>query len=82
MIKVAGMEQIPAKFQNKAADVFAYRFSRIINLLAKLSMFPEESEIAKLKPLFKKGSKVDDPKNYKPILLLPLVSEVIGKSMH
>ena len=82
MIKVAGMEQIPAKFQNKAADVFAYRFSRIINLLAKLSMFPEEYEIAKLKPIFKKGSKVDDPKNYKPILLLPLVSEVIGKSMH
>lgn len=81
MIKVAGMEQIPAKFQNKAADVFANPFSRILNLLAKLSMFPEEYEIAKLKPLFRKGSKVDDHKNYRPILLLPVVSEVIDKSM-
>ena len=45
-------------------------------------MFPEEYEIAKLKSLFRKGSKVDDAKNYRHILLLPVVSEVIDKSMH
>ena len=53
----------------------------IINLSIKLSTFPEECKIAKLKPLFKKGAKTDS-KNYRPISLLPLVSKIIEKSIH
>ena len=34
-----------------------------------------------MKPLFKKGSK-DDPKNYRPISLLPQISKVIEKLVH
>ena len=44
-------------------------------------MFPSECKIAKLKPLFKKGSKTD-PKNYRPISLLPLVSKLIETVIH
>ena len=47
----------------------------IINLSIKLSTFPEECKIAKLKPIFKKVAGTD-PKNYRPISLLPLVSEI------
>ena len=53
----------------------------IINLSIKLSTFPEECKIAKLKPIFKKGARTD-PKNYRPISLLPLVSKIIEKSIH
>ena len=53
----------------------------IINLSIKLSIFPEECKIAKLKPIFKKGARTD-PKNYRPISLLPLVSKIIEKSIH
>ena len=63
--KAAGMDQIPAKFLKEAADVVAYPLSRFINLFVKLSIFLEECKIARLKPLFKKGSKTD-PKNYTP----------------
>ena len=38
----------------EAADLLAYSMCRIENLLVKLSVFPEECLIAKLKPLFKK----------------------------
>ena len=47
----------------------------------KRSKFPLDCKIAKLKPLYKKGSKTD-PKNYRPVSLLPLVSEVIEKVIH
>ena len=47
----------------------------------KLSRFPLDCKIAKLKPLCKKGSKTD-PKNYSPVSLLPLVLKVIEKAIH
>ena len=50
----------------------------IINLSIRLSTFPEECKIAKLKP---KGAKTH-PKNYRRISFLPLVSKIIEKSIH
>ena len=47
----------------------------------KRSKFPLDCKIAKLKPLYKKGSKTD-PKNYRPVSLLPLVSKVIETFIH
>ena len=46
-----------------------------------LSVFPEKCKTAKLKPLFKKGSSTE-PKNYRPISLLPLISKLIEKVIH
>ena len=54
---------------------------KIINLSIKLSTFPEECKVAKLKPIFKKGARAD-PKNYRLISLLPLVSKIIEKIIH
>ena len=51
------------------------------NLSLKYSIFPSDCKIAKLQPLFKKGSK-PAPKNYRPISLLPLVSKMIKKVIH
>ena len=39
---------------------------------------PNACKVAKLKPIFKKGKKVD-PSNYRPISLLPLISKIIEK---
>ena len=79
--KAAGMDQIPAKFLRDGAEVLALPLGNIINLSIKLSTFPEECKIAKLKPILKKGARTD-LKNYRPISLLPLVSKIIEKSIH
>ena len=75
------MHQIPSKFLRDSVEVLALPLRNIINLSIKLSTFPEEYKIAKLKPIFKKGARTD-PKNYRSISLLPLVSKTIEKSIH
>ena len=57
--KAAGMDQIPAKFLKDGAEVLALLLGNIINLSIKLSTFPEECKIAKLKPIFKKVARTD-----------------------
>ena len=42
---------------------------------------PDECKIAKLKPLSKNGKKTD-PKNYRPISLLPVISKILEKVIH
>ena len=79
--KVAGMDQITTKFLRDGAEVLALPLRNIINLSIKLSTFPEECKIAKLKSIFKKSVSTD-PKNYRHIFLLPLVSKIIEKSIH
>ena len=79
--KAAGMDQIPAKFLRDSVGVLALPLGNIINLSIKVSNFLEECKIAKLKPIFKNGVRTD-PKNFRPISLLPLVSKLIEKSIH
>ena len=55
--------------------------SELYNLSIKYSFFPKDCQIAKLKPLYKKGS-TTLPRNYRPILLLPLISKIIEKVIH
>ena len=48
---------------------------QLINLSITTSTVPEGCKISKLKPLYKKGA-TTDPKNYRPISLLPLISKI------
>ena len=45
------------------------------------SVFPKDRQIAKLKPVYKKGS-LTLPKTYRPISLLLLISKIIEKVIH
>ena len=51
------------------------------NLSIKFCHFPKDCKVAKLKPLYRKSTKTD-PKNYRPISLLRIVSKIIGKVIH
>ena len=69
--KAAGIDNLSGKFLKDGAHVLARPISQLCNLSVKLNSFPRSCKIAKVKPLFKKGSKTD-PQNYHPISLLPL----------
>ena len=66
--KSAGIDNIAGKFIKDRATVLAKPITQLCNLSIETSKFPSSCKIAKLKPIFKKGSKTD-PQNYRPISL-------------
>lgn len=76
--KSAGYDEISGIFLKDGAEVLFKPILEMVNLSIKTSIFPNDCKVAKLTPLYKKGSKTD-PKNYRPISLLPLLSKVFEK---
>ena len=79
--KATWLDDIAGKFLKDGALALAEPITKLCNLSILQSTFPDGCKQAKLKPLFKKGSK-DDPKNYRPISLLPQLSKIIEKIIH
>ena len=79
--KAAGIDDLSGRFLKDGSRVLSKPISELCNLSIKLGSFPDACKIAKLKPLFKKGSKTN-PSNYRPISLLPLISKIIEKLIH
>ena len=79
--KASGIDNLSGKFLKEGTNILAKPISELCNLSIKYSLFPTDCQIATLKPLFKKGfTKL--PKNYRPISLLPLISQIIEKVIH
>ena len=57
--KAAGIDNLSAKFLKDGVHVLARPISQLCNLSIKLNSFPRSCKIAKVKPLFKKGSKTN-----------------------
>ena len=69
------------KFLKDVADISARSISQLCNLSIKLNSFPRSCKIAKVKPLFKKGSKTE-PQKHRPISLLPILLKIIERVIH
>ena len=76
--KAAGIDQISGRFLKDRAQILAKPISELCNLSIALGSFPNACKMAKVKPLFKKGSKTG-PSDYRPISLLPLLSKVFER---
>ena len=79
--KASGIDNLSRKFLKDGADVLALPISQLCNLSISLSTFPQHCKIAKLKPQYKKGSRTE-PKDFRPISLLPLLSKLMEKTIH
>ena len=79
--KAAGIDDLSGRFLKDGSRVLSEPISELLNFSIKLGSFPDSCKIAKLKLLFKKGSKTN-PSNYRPISLRPLISKIIEKLIH
>ena len=73
--KASGIDDFSGIFLTDVAKLLTMPITQLCNLSIS-GTFPNAWKIAKLKPLFKKGTRMD-PKNYRSISLLPLISKVI-----
>ena len=76
--KAAGIDYLSGRFLKDGADILTMPITQICNLSIKFSHFLKDCKVAKLKPLYKKGTKTD-PNIFRPISLLPIVSKIIEK---
>ncbi len=79
--KAPGIDKLPGIFIKDGASLLAAPLTQLINLSISTASFPDPFKIAKLVALFKKGSKTD-PKNYRPVSLLPLLSKIFERTVH
>ena len=60
---------VSGRFLKNGANILAKPIAKICNISILSGLFPSDCKIAKLKPLYKKGSKTN-PENFRPILVI------------
>lgn len=78
--KSCGYDDIPIAVIKENLDVLAEPLTVFYNKCIAEGIFPDQLKIAKIIPIHKKGSKTD-PKNYRPISLLPVLSKIFEKNI-
>ena len=79
--KAAGIDDLSGRFLKDCADILTIPITQLCNLSIKFSHSPKYCKVAKLKSLYKKGTKTD-PNIFRLISLLPIVSKIIEKVIH
>ena len=79
--KASGLDKISADILRHAAPVISGPLSIIFNQSIQTSVFPDRWKNAKVFPVHK-GNAKDDPNNYRPISVLPVVAKVFEKLIY
>ena len=74
-----GVDGINAKVLKDGKEIIAPILTQIINIGYEINQFPDSLKIASIKPIHKKNCQ-NDPSNYRPISLLPIISKVFERS--
>lgn len=76
--KATGLDNIPSRFLKDAAETITPSITHIINLSIESGRFPNDLKKAKVIPLYKKGSKLEQG-NYRPVSILCTLSKIIER---
>ena len=78
--KACGIDEIPCRMLKDGTEILVEPISQIVNMPLG-SKFPGGCKTAKVRPIFKKG-KNTEPKKYRSVSLLPVMSKVIERVVH
>ena len=79
--KASGVDNLDTYILKLTREWIVPSVCHIINLSITSNRFPNKWKIAKVVPLYKgKGAKID-PKNYRPVAILPILSKVLERAI-
>ena len=79
--KASGIDYIDTYILKITRPFIVPSICHILNLSLQSNKFPTKWKVAKIIPLYKgKGSKLE-PKNYRPVAILPILSKVLERAM-
>ena len=79
--KASGVDNLDTYILKLVRKKIVPSVCHILNLSIQSNKFPTKWKIAKVVPLYKgKGSKLE-PKNYRPVAILPILSKVLERAM-
>ena len=76
--KPMGIDTIPPKIVIMLKDDISYSMQSIANMMIDQSTFSDQAKISSVTPTFKKDVKMDKT-NYRPISVLPCLSNILEK---
>ena len=76
--KVTGQDRIPPKLVKPAAGPLSHHLANIFSQCVDTGELPDDAKLAEVVPLYKKDDNLN-MKNYRPVSILPSMSEVLGK---
>ena len=79
--KAIGLDKISARLLKDSADIIAPSLQALINKSFREGKFPSNWKSAKVVALFKNGDK-SNCDNYRPISILPTISNIIERAVH
>jgi hypothetical protein len=79
--KATGIDGLPSNMLKDCREFISKPLCHILNLSIRTGKVPETWKMAKLKPLHKSGA-TNDPSNYRPISVLPILSKILERAMH
>ena len=76
------MDKISAKLLKECPDLIAESLTLIFNQSLSTGIFPDEWKSARVTPLYKNSGKRNDPTNYRPISVIPVVDKVFERVVY
>jgi hypothetical protein len=79
--KSTGLDGLAARFLKDGAYYLRDPLAHIINMSILTETVPSGFKQARVRPIFKKGSKLD-PGNYRPVSILTVLSKILERTVH
>ena len=79
--KAAGLDNISVSLVQSISHLISAPLNDIFNSSLLQGEFPNLLKVGKIIPIFKKNEKTD-PKNYRPVTILPCISKIIERLMY
>ena len=79
--KSTGLDDISPRFLKDGAEFLEEPVSHIVNLSLSSEIFPSSFKKARVKPLYKKGSRLEVG-NYRPVSILPVLSKILERAVN